>query len=190
MSEQAAGVAGAGSTKSAPVAHPSQVAVDVPRTAPGVAFFHQPRIQKSLERILYIWGLRWGHLPPLMCSPRSQTDMMRCPLSSLNFLSPRLLSSPLACPALPAPNDLVTPFMCVFAGEHLEGPLDAWCDQGLPDAALLDVEADCYWCAPLLPPSSQAPAAVDSQTCVALSRSAGKGWHRVRRFFWLTPLLP
>eukprot|EP00887_Chlorella_sp_A99_P006931 scaffold2.g6931.t1 len=35
-----------------------QVAVDVPRTAPGVPFFHQPQVQKSLERILYIWGLR------------------------------------------------------------------------------------------------------------------------------------
>lgn len=35
-----------------------QVAVDVPRTAPGVAFFHQPRMQKVLERILYIWGVR------------------------------------------------------------------------------------------------------------------------------------
>lgn len=35
-----------------------QVAVDVPRTAPGVAFFHLPRVQKLLERILYIWGIR------------------------------------------------------------------------------------------------------------------------------------
>ncbi|GAB4813408.1 hypothetical protein N2152v2_000454 [Parachlorella kessleri] len=35
-----------------------QVAVDVPRTAPGVPFFHQSRLQKSLERILYIWGIR------------------------------------------------------------------------------------------------------------------------------------
>lgn len=35
-----------------------QVSVDVPRTAPGVPFFHQERIQKCLERILYIWGLR------------------------------------------------------------------------------------------------------------------------------------
>jgi TBC1 domain family member 2 len=35
-----------------------QVAVDVPRTAPEVPFFHQPRIQKSLERILFIWGIR------------------------------------------------------------------------------------------------------------------------------------
>ena len=32
--------------------------MDVPRTAPGVPFFHQERIQKSLERILFIWGMR------------------------------------------------------------------------------------------------------------------------------------
>jgi len=36
-----------------------QVSVDVPRTAPGVAFFHQEPVQRSLERILYIWGIRW-----------------------------------------------------------------------------------------------------------------------------------
>lgn len=35
-----------------------QVVVDVPRTAPDVPFFHQSRIQKSLERILLIWGIR------------------------------------------------------------------------------------------------------------------------------------
>ncbi|GMH40299.1 hypothetical protein BSKO_08203 [Bryopsis sp. KO-2023] len=35
-----------------------QVAVDVPRTAPGVPFFQHAVIQKSLERILYIWGIR------------------------------------------------------------------------------------------------------------------------------------
>ena len=36
-----------------------QVAVDVPRTAPGVPFFHQQRVQKVLERVLFIWGLRY-----------------------------------------------------------------------------------------------------------------------------------
>lgn len=35
-----------------------QVVVDVPRTAPGVAFFHEAAVQKCLERILYIWGIR------------------------------------------------------------------------------------------------------------------------------------
>lgn len=39
-----------------------QVSVDVPRTAPGVAFFHQEPLQRSLERILYIWGIRQGVL--------------------------------------------------------------------------------------------------------------------------------
>jgi hypothetical protein len=32
--------------------------VDVPRTAPGVPFFSQPQLQKSLERILFLWGVR------------------------------------------------------------------------------------------------------------------------------------
>jgi hypothetical protein len=35
-----------------------QVVVDVPRTAPGVAFVHEPVMQKCLERLLYIWGVR------------------------------------------------------------------------------------------------------------------------------------
>jgi hypothetical protein len=35
-----------------------QIGVDVPRTAPGVAFFHQSAIQKSLERILFIRAIR------------------------------------------------------------------------------------------------------------------------------------
>lgn len=36
-----------------------QVSVDVPRTAPNVPFFHEVLVQKSLERLLYIWGIRW-----------------------------------------------------------------------------------------------------------------------------------
>ena len=30
----------------------------MPRTAPDVPFFAQPAVQKSLERILYLWGIR------------------------------------------------------------------------------------------------------------------------------------
>jgi len=39
--------------------------VDAPRTAPQIAFFHSSSVQKSLERLLYIWGIRWrlGHAP-------------------------------------------------------------------------------------------------------------------------------
>jgi len=35
-----------------------QIRVDVPRTSPGVTFFHHSKIQESLERILYIWAIR------------------------------------------------------------------------------------------------------------------------------------
>jgi hypothetical protein len=35
-----------------------QIGVDVPRTAPGVPFFHRPQIQKSIERILFIRAIR------------------------------------------------------------------------------------------------------------------------------------
>nr|XP_027119752.1 TBC1 domain family member 22B [Coffea arabica] len=35
-----------------------QIAVDCPRTVPDVSFFQQPEVQKSLERILYIWAIR------------------------------------------------------------------------------------------------------------------------------------
>uniref|UniRef100_A0A1D2A7A5 Rab-GAP TBC domain-containing protein n=1 Tax=Auxenochlorella protothecoides TaxID=3075 RepID=A0A1D2A7A5_AUXPR len=50
-----AGLAGASEDEAGAL---RQVAVDVPRTAPGVPFFSQPDVQTSLERILYIWGLR------------------------------------------------------------------------------------------------------------------------------------
>ncbi|KNA24261.1 hypothetical protein SOVF_017210 isoform B [Spinacia oleracea] len=35
-----------------------QIQVDCPRTVPDVAFFQQPAVQKSLERILYTWAIR------------------------------------------------------------------------------------------------------------------------------------
>lgn len=35
-----------------------QVVVDVPRTAPGVKILQTERLQKSLEHILYVWGIR------------------------------------------------------------------------------------------------------------------------------------
>lgn len=35
-----------------------QISVDCPRTVPDVPFFQQPTLQKSLERVLYIWAIR------------------------------------------------------------------------------------------------------------------------------------
>lgn len=88
-----------------------QVGLDVPRTAPAVPFFHEPIIQKSLRRLLYIWGIRH-------------------PASGY----------------VQGMNDLVTPFLAVFLGEHLPGPIDSWKADQLNEEMLLQVEADCYWC--------------------------------------------
>jgi hypothetical protein len=35
-----------------------QILVDLPRTSPNIPYFHQPAIQKAMERILYIWAIR------------------------------------------------------------------------------------------------------------------------------------
>ena len=35
-----------------------QILVDLPRTCPNIPYFHQPAIQKAMERILYIWAIR------------------------------------------------------------------------------------------------------------------------------------
>lgn len=90
-----------------------QVVVDVPRTAPEVAFFHQAPVQKSLERILYIWGVRHpasGYVQGI--------------------------------------NDLVTPFLAVFLGEHFprEQPMSGWDLDDISQETMLEVEADSYWC--------------------------------------------
>jgi hypothetical protein len=90
-----------------------QVAVDVPRTAPGVPFFHLPRMQTILERILYIWGVRHpasGYVQGI--------------------------------------NDLATPFLAVFASEKMQNieDMSTWSLDDFPEADILDIEADCYWC--------------------------------------------
>jgi len=88
-----------------------QVQVDVPRTTPSVPLFQEPLIQKGLERLLYIWGVRH-------------------PASGY----------------VQGMNDLVTPFLAVFLGEYLPGPLEQWQPEQLTEEMLLAVEADCYWC--------------------------------------------
>mmetsp|Transcript_12651 Transcript_12651/g.27372 ORF Transcript_12651/g.27372 Transcript_12651/m.27372 type:complete len:433 (+) Transcript_12651:156-1454(+) len=88
-----------------------QVIVDVPRTAPTVPFFQEKLIQKSLERLLYIWGIRH-------------------PASGY----------------VQGMNDLVTPFLAVFLGEHLPEPMESWTAEQLSEEMMLQVEADCYWC--------------------------------------------
>jgi hypothetical protein len=36
----------------------NQILIDVPRTSPGLPMFQSPLVQKSLERILYVWAIR------------------------------------------------------------------------------------------------------------------------------------
>ena len=43
-------------------------------------------------------------------------------------------------------NDLATPFLAIFLGEHLPGPIDSWRIEQLSESMMLQVEADCYWC--------------------------------------------
>jgi TBC1 domain family member 2 len=35
-----------------------QIAVDIPRTSPGISFFRIPQVQAALERVLYVWATR------------------------------------------------------------------------------------------------------------------------------------
>jgi hypothetical protein len=35
-----------------------QILVDLPRTCPEVPFFHQAPVQRSMERVLYLWSIR------------------------------------------------------------------------------------------------------------------------------------
>ncbi|KAL0413784.1 UNVERIFIED_CONTAM: hypothetical protein Sradi_1580100 [Sesamum radiatum] len=56
-----------------------QIAVDCPRTVPDVSFFQQVEVQKSLERILYIWN----ESEELLSKPRI--------FSHLCFPNPKLL---------------------------------------------------------------------------------------------------
>ena len=57
--------------------------MDVPRTAPGVPFFAQKQLQKSLERILYLWGIRWQSAPQISCTVgqnRARSGIILLPL--------------------------------------------------------------------------------------------------------------
>ena len=73
-----------------------QILVDLPRTCPYTAFFHQALIQKAMERILYIWSIRHpasGYVqgmndlltPILLVSIQPfAPDPLRCDVASLD----------------------------------------------------------------------------------------------------------
>lgn len=108
--------------------------MDVPRTAPGVPFFSQPDVQTSLERILYIWGLRWvltteGVRGIVPLASRSLSSKTRTHLSKQKHV---LRCRHPASGYVQGINDLVTPFLAVFMSEYLEGPMNDWAVGTLP----------------------------------------------------------
>ena len=73
-----------------------QIQVDLPRTNPDMPFFQQKEIQKSMERILYIWSIRHPAssyvqgmndlLTPLLlvCMYPFASDVLRCDVAVLD----------------------------------------------------------------------------------------------------------
>jgi hypothetical protein len=86
------------------------VLVDVPRTNPGIALFRADFVQRSLERVLYMWAVRHpasGYVQGI--------------------------------------NDLATPLYAVFlAPWGVDG--DSRDLSHIPPSALLEVEADVFFC--------------------------------------------
>lgn len=92
------------------------VETDVPRTQPKYGIFKAPMIQVMLKRILTIWGLRHP-----------------------------------ACGYVQGINEIATPFILVFLASYTT--LDEENSYPIPETlasiseeALMEVEADTYWC--------------------------------------------
>ncbi len=104
-----------------------QILVDVPRTSPDVPLFHQPNVQRCLERLLYIWALRH----PASGYVQGMNDLAT-PLFVV-FLSAAV------APEIPG---------AWLPGERcpLAAAVEALDAQRLPATALAEVEADTYWC--------------------------------------------
>lgn len=146
-----------------------QVSVDVPRTAPNVPFFHEPVVQQSLERLLYIWGIRCVHHCQLL-TPQHRNERYRHEEAavSLGPVIPAAVASlhrfvvcldtlthtvlhmcrlPAICCRHPASgyvqgmNDLVTPFVAVCLSEVLEGQLSTWSADSLTEVRQREWEA-------------------------------------------------
>lgn len=101
-----------------------QIAIDLPRTAPGVAPFACPRVRALQERVLYIWAL----LHPASGYVQGLNEL----------LTPIVLV-------------LLSEHVPVFAAARDGTGADAVVVQEadvarLADAQLADVEADAYWC--------------------------------------------
>lgn len=99
-----------------------QIAIDLPRTAPGVAPFACPRVRTLQERVLYIWAL----LHPASGYVQGLNEL----------LTPLVLV-------------LLSEYVPVFADTGAGAPTVVAREADvarLSDAQFLDLEADAYWC--------------------------------------------
>jgi hypothetical protein len=127
-----------------------QILVDVPRTSPDVPLFHQPKVQRCLERLLYIWAIRH----PASGYVQGMNDLAT-PLFVV-FLSAALIpaSSPLTSepragadiPELYASGFRIESRGSKYGGRcELTAAVESLDAQRLPLELLDRVEADTYW---------------------------------------------
>jgi len=127
-----------------------QILVDVPRTSPDVPLFHQPKVQRCLERLLYIWAIRH----PASGYVQGMNDLAT-PLFVV-FLSAALI--PASSPLISEPRagadipELYASGFCIesrgskYGGRcELTAAVESLDAQRLPLELLDRVEADTYW---------------------------------------------
>ena len=95
----------------------NQIQQDVPRTSPAYLFFKRPAIQKSLERVLFIFSIRH----PASGYVQGMNDLV----------------TPFYCVMLDA---------AVSGGGEMVLSGGREDDARVSEAVMLAVEADCYWC--------------------------------------------
>ena len=94
-----------------------QIQQDVPRTSPAYLFFKRPAVQKSLERVLFIFSVRH----PASGYVQGMNDLV----------------TPFYCVMLDA---------AVEGGGEMVLSGGREDDAAVSEAVMLGVEADCYWC--------------------------------------------
>ena len=118
-----------------------QITVDAPRTAPGVGFFHQDKVQESLIRVLYIRAIRY----PASGYVQGLNDLVT------PFLAVFIRE---ACEASRASEDAAADAAADADGASGGGE-DAAEKSGTGEEVdvgkcradlVLDAEADCFWC--------------------------------------------
>lgn len=106
-----------------------QILVDLPRTCPDTPFFQQQRIQKAMERILYVWAVRH----PASGYVQGMNDLLT-PILAVCLL-----------PHVGKKDPRSKPGTVIMENCSLNDVLR--CDVALLDPSVLsEMEADAYWC--------------------------------------------